>query len=129
VILTSAYSQEMLTPALSCFSSAVHVQRRNYIAGKGWAPALLAKGLKTRASGLNAAPRNKAARQVLHRKPIERVIMLGMVSHHYGGTWVFYVITPVILFGAIACLWWIIRGATAVFGPGRPDRVRRMRRP
>jgi hypothetical protein len=39
-------------------------------------------------------------------------------SHQYGGTWLFYVIAPVILLGAVACLWWIVRGAIAVFGPG-----------
>jgi hypothetical protein len=37
--------------------------------------------------------------------------------HHYGGTWVFYVIAPPILCGVVACLWWIVRGVIAVFDP------------
>jgi hypothetical protein len=43
--------------------------------------------------------------------------MLVSESHQYGGTWVFYVIAPIILFGSVACLWWIVRGAIGVFGP------------
>jgi hypothetical protein len=39
-----------------------------------------------------------------------------VVEAHRHGTWVFYVIAPVILCGAVACLWWIVRGAIAVFG-------------
>jgi hypothetical protein len=39
-------------------------------------------------------------------------------SHQSGGTWVFYVIAPIILLGVVACLWWFVRGAIAVFGPG-----------
>jgi hypothetical protein len=39
-------------------------------------------------------------------------------SHQYGGNWLFYLIVPIILLGAVACLWWIVRGAIAVFGPG-----------
>jgi hypothetical protein len=42
--------------------------------------------------------------------------MLMVEAHQYGGTWVFYVIAPVILCGVVGCLWWIIRGAKAVFG-------------
>jgi hypothetical protein len=37
--------------------------------------------------------------------------MLIVESHQYGGTWVFYVIAPVILFGIVACLWWIVKGS------------------
>jgi hypothetical protein len=44
--------------------------------------------------------------------------MLVPESHQYGGAWVFYVIAPIILFGFVASLWWIVRGAIAVFGPG-----------
>jgi hypothetical protein len=44
--------------------------------------------------------------------------MLVSESNQYGGTWVFYVIAPIILLGSIACLWWIVKGATGVFGPG-----------
>ena len=44
--------------------------------------------------------------------------MLIVESHQYGGNWVFYVIAPIILLGSIACLWWIVRGAIGVFGPG-----------
>jgi hypothetical protein len=44
--------------------------------------------------------------------------MLVPESHQYGGGWVFYVIAPIILFGFVASLWWIVRGAIAVFGPG-----------
>ena len=46
------------------------------------------------------------------------VNMLVSESHQYGGTWVFYVIAPIILLGSIACLWWIVKGAIGVFGPG-----------
>ena len=42
--------------------------------------------------------------------------MLVEEAHQHGGTWIFYVIAPVILCGAVACLWWIVRGAIAVFG-------------
>ena len=44
--------------------------------------------------------------------------MLIVESHQYGGTWVFYVIAPIILFGSVVCLWWIVKGAIGVFGPG-----------
>ena len=44
--------------------------------------------------------------------------MLVSESHQYGASWVFYVIAPIILCGAVACLWWIVRGAIGVFGPG-----------
>jgi hypothetical protein len=53
---------------------------------------------------------------------------LVMELHHYGGTWVFYVIAPIILCGAVACLWWIVRGAIGVFGQ-TPQEDHRMRRP
>ena len=43
---------------------------------------------------------------------------LVMPLHQYGGDWLFYVIAPIILLGAVACLWWIVRGAIGVFGPG-----------
>jgi hypothetical protein len=42
--------------------------------------------------------------------------MLVVEAQQYGGTWLFYVIAPVILFGSLACLWWIIKGAFSVFG-------------
>lgn len=42
--------------------------------------------------------------------------MLVPEIHPYGETWVFYVITPVILCGVVACLWWIVKGAAGVFG-------------
>ena len=42
--------------------------------------------------------------------------MLVAETHQYGGTWVFYVIAPVILCGVVACLWWIVKGAIGVFG-------------
>jgi hypothetical protein len=42
--------------------------------------------------------------------------MVVVEAHHYGGTWVFYVIAPLILCGAVASLWWIVRGAIALFG-------------
>jgi len=42
--------------------------------------------------------------------------MLVMETHQQGGTWVFYVLAPVILGGTVACLWWIARGAIALFG-------------
>ena len=35
--------------------------------------------------------------------------MLGIEPHQHGGTWIFYVIVPVILGGAVACLWWVVR--------------------
>ena len=35
---------------------------------------------------------------------------------HKGGTWIFYVIAPVILCGFVFSLWWIIKGALGVFG-------------
>jgi hypothetical protein len=44
--------------------------------------------------------------------------MLILQPHQYGGTWAFYVIAPIILLGFVACLWWIVRGAIGVFGPG-----------
>jgi hypothetical protein len=44
--------------------------------------------------------------------------MLIVESHQYGGTWVFYVIAPIILFGSVLCVWWIVKGAMGVFGPG-----------
>jgi len=37
-------------------------------------------------------------------------------THQYGGTWVLYVIAPTILFGVIACVRWIVKGAIGVFG-------------
>ena len=42
--------------------------------------------------------------------------MLAVEVHQHGGTWVFYVIAPVILCGVVACLWWIVKGAIGVFG-------------
>jgi hypothetical protein len=54
--------------------------------------------------------------------------MLVVQLHQYGGTWVFYVIAPIILCGAVACLWWIVRGAIGVFGQ-TPHQGHRMPRP
>jgi hypothetical protein len=42
--------------------------------------------------------------------------MLLEVTHQYGGTWVVYVIAPIILCGVVACLSWIVKGAIGVFG-------------
>jgi hypothetical protein len=42
--------------------------------------------------------------------------MLVTEVHQYGGTWIFYVIAPVILCGVVASLWWIVKGAIGVFG-------------
>jgi len=42
--------------------------------------------------------------------------MLLPEAYPYGGTWVFYVIAPVILSGVVASLWWIVKGAIGVFG-------------
>jgi hypothetical protein len=42
--------------------------------------------------------------------------MLVPEAHHYGGTWAFYVIAPVILCGVVASLWLIVKGAIGVFG-------------
>jgi hypothetical protein len=42
--------------------------------------------------------------------------MLVVEAHHYGGTWLFYVIAPVVLCGAVASLWWIVKGAIGIFG-------------
>ena len=42
--------------------------------------------------------------------------MLLEATHQYGGTWVVYVLAPVILFGVVAGLWWIVKGAIGVFG-------------
>ena len=42
--------------------------------------------------------------------------MLVPELHQYGGTWVFYVIAPIILCGVVASLWWIVKGAIGVFG-------------
>ena len=36
--------------------------------------------------------------------------------HQYGGTWIFYVIAPIILCGFVFSLWWIVKGALGVFG-------------
>jgi len=36
--------------------------------------------------------------------------------HQYGGTWIFYVIAPLMLCGVVASLWLIIKGAIGVFG-------------
>jgi hypothetical protein len=49
--------------------------------------------------------------------PIEGMPMLVPEAHQYGGTWVFYVIAPLILCGVVACLWLIVKGAIVVFGP------------
>ena len=46
--------------------------------------------------------------------------MLVPEVHPYGGTWLFYVIAPVVLCGFVTSLWWIVKGAIGVFGP-RPD--------
>ena len=35
-------------------------------------------------------------------------------AYRHGG-WILYVIAPVILCGGVASLWWIVRGAIAVF--------------
>jgi hypothetical protein len=37
-------------------------------------------------------------------------------AHQYGGTWVFYVIVPLMLCGVVASLWLIVKGAIGVFG-------------
>lgn len=42
--------------------------------------------------------------------------MLVPEVHQYGGIWLFYVIAPVVLCGVVACLLWIVKGATGVFG-------------
>ena len=42
--------------------------------------------------------------------------MLVPEIHQYGGSWIMYVIVPVILFGIVASLWLIVRGAIGVFG-------------
>jgi hypothetical protein len=42
--------------------------------------------------------------------------MLVVGARHHGGTWIFYVIAQLALCGAVACFWWIIRGAIALFG-------------
>ena len=42
--------------------------------------------------------------------------MLVPELHQYGGTWIFFVIAPVILCGVVASLWWIVKGAIGVFG-------------
>ena len=42
--------------------------------------------------------------------------MLVAEAHQYGGTWIFYVIAPVILCGVVASLWLIVKGAIGVFG-------------
>ena len=41
--------------------------------------------------------------------------ILVVEARHHGGTWIFYVIAPLVLCGAVACFWWIVRGAIAVF--------------
>jgi hypothetical protein len=46
----------------------------------------------------------------------EGLSMWVVETHQYGGTWVLYVIAPTILFGVIACLRWIVKGAIGVFG-------------
>jgi len=43
--------------------------------------------------------------------------MLLEATHQYGGTWVFYVLAPVILCGVVASFWLIVKGAIGVFGP------------
>jgi len=40
---------------------------------------------------------------------------MSILAHKHGGTWVFYVIAPVILCGVVACLWWMVKGAIGVF--------------
>jgi hypothetical protein len=42
--------------------------------------------------------------------------MFASEAHHCGGTWVLYVIAPVMLCGVVGCLWWIVKGAIGVFG-------------
>jgi hypothetical protein len=42
--------------------------------------------------------------------------MLVEIAHRYGGTWVLYVLAPLVLCGVVACLWWIVKGAIGVFG-------------
>ena len=37
-------------------------------------------------------------------------------AHQYGGTWVFYVLVPLILCGVVASLWLIVRGAIGILG-------------
>ena len=39
-----------------------------------------------------------------------------LVSHQREGTWLFYVIAPIMLCGVVACLWWIVKGAIGTFG-------------
>jgi hypothetical protein len=36
--------------------------------------------------------------------------------HQYGGTWIFYVIAPIIICGVVFSLWWFVKGAIGVFG-------------
>jgi hypothetical protein len=45
--------------------------------------------------------------------------MIMEVPHNYGNSWVFFVIVPIILFGFLACLWLIVRGAIGLFGETR----------
>ena len=42
--------------------------------------------------------------------------MLVSEVHQTGGTWIFYVVAPVILCGVVASLWLIVKGAIGVFG-------------
>ena len=42
--------------------------------------------------------------------------MLPEIARQHGGTWVVYVIAPVVLCGVVACLWWIVKGAIGLFG-------------
>ena len=50
--------------------------------------------------------------------------MLVPEVHQYGGTWVLYVLAPVILCGIVASLWLIVKGAIGVFGQtGRGERL------
>src|SRR6516225_14756 len=73
------------------------------------------KRLKTRASPACRSP-NRSDPPGFASYPIEGMPMLVPEVHQYGGTWVLYVLAPVILFGVVASLWLIVKGAIGVFG-------------
>src|SRR5215467_8104363 len=75
----------------------------------------LTKRLKTRATPACRC-RNRSGCPGFASLPIEGMPMFVPDVHQYGGTWVFYVVAPVVLCGVVACLWWIVKGAIGVFG-------------
>ena len=60
-------------------------------------------------------PETEAARRVLHHT-LYRGMRMWMPEAHHGGTWVLYVIAPLILCGVVAGFWLIVKGAIGVFG-------------